>query len=120
MCQFFGCSVLEGGVDHTTQYRPILLDHADKLIEAFREDQVDHWSIGVLFGIADTLFKYGKHEDTLALLIELREFFDEYDPGRRDLPDPLQRALPPNIDAYMENVEFRINMWTKNEGDADD
>ena len=101
------------------RYRPILLEHADKLIEKFREDRVDHWTLGNLFGFADTLFKYGKHEDTLALLIELRDFFDEYDPEQRDLSDRLKRALPPNISSYMENVEFRIDMWTEDEDSAD-
>jgi len=97
------------------QYRAVLLEYGYKLLADFRKDQIDDWSRGVLSAIADDLFKYGKNADTLKFLVDLHEFFSEYDPTERELNDRLKRFLPPNIHYWMRNVEFRVDLWS--EGD---
>ena len=97
------------------QYRPILIEYIDQMLQNLEDNRIDYWSLGIIFNIADTLFKYGKHDDTLALFIKLREFFDTYDPQKQELPGRLKQALPPNINAEMQGIDFRINMWTKDQ-----
>jgi len=94
------------------RYRTVLLKYGYKLLEDFREDKIDDWSCGILFAISSDLFKYGKNEDALKFLIAVRDYFSDYDPAHRELPENLKRLLPANIDAWMGNVEFRINLWS--------